>query len=183
MQIGSAMFKCEACLAGKVQELFYHTDPCKTCDAGTYSSSSGAFTCTACVAGTSSAEGASTCTAFSAGTSSAAGGLCTDCDAGTYAGSGKASPCTPCPARSNSPASSTAAESCACNDAKDSSSEEKLSSTLGTGSGTLDKINSEVQKQGLEKSTGLDVVAANKSDNTGVIVGTSSNSLMCVAPM
>jgi hypothetical protein len=34
----------------------------------------------------------------------------------------------------------------------------------------LDKINAELQKQGLEKSTGLEVVAA-KSDNTGVIVG------------
>lgn len=56
-----------------------------------------------------------------------------------------------------------------------------MSSTLGSGSGALDKINSELQKQGLEKSTGLDVVAANKSDNTGLIVGTkiisrSSNS-------
>ena len=50
-----------------------------------------------------------------------------------------------------------------------------MSSTLGTGSGALDKINSELQKQGLEKSTGLDVVAApSKSDNTGVIVGTNA---------
>jgi len=55
--------------------------------------------------------------------------------------------------------------------AKDAASAEKLSSTLGTGSGALDKINSELQKQGLEKSTGLDVVSANKSDNTGLIVG------------
>lgn len=36
----------------------------------------------------------------------------------------------------------------------------------------MDKINSELQKQGLEKSTGLDLVSANKSDNTGLIVGT-----------
>jgi hypothetical protein len=59
--------------------------------------------------------------------------------------------------------------------AKDAANAEKLSSTLGTGSGALDKINSELQKQGLEKSTGLDVVAApRKSDNTVVIVGTSA---------
>jgi hypothetical protein len=65
--------------------------------------------------------------------------------------------------------------------AKDAASADKLSSTLGTGSGALDKINSELQKQGLEKSTGLDVVSTTKSDNTGLIVGTkkisrSSNS-------
>jgi len=59
--------------------------------------------------------------------------------------------------------------------AKDAASAEKLSSTLGTGSGALDKINSELQKQGLEKSTGLDVVSANKSDNTGLIVGTRNS--------
>jgi len=56
--------------------------------------------------------------------------------------------------------------------AKDAASADKLSSTLGTGSGALDNINSELQKQGLEKSTGLHVVSANKSDNTGLIVGT-----------
>ncbi len=60
--------------------------------------------------------------------------------------------------------------------AKDAASAEKLSSTLGTGGSALDKINSELQKQGLEKSTGLDVVAATatKSDNTGLIVGTKN---------
>jgi hypothetical protein len=55
--------------------------------------------------------------------------------------------------------------------ASDAASAEKLSSTLGTGSGALEKINSELQKQGLEKSTGLEFVTTNKSDNTGVIVG------------
>jgi hypothetical protein len=54
--------------------------------------------------------------------------------------------------------------------AKDAASADKFASTLGTGSGALDKINTELQKQGLEKSTGLDFVAA-KSDNTGVIIG------------
>jgi len=55
--------------------------------------------------------------------------------------------------------------------AKDAASADKLSSTLGTGSGALDKVNSELQKQGLEKSTGLDLMSANNSDNTGLIVG------------
>jgi hypothetical protein len=57
--------------------------------------------------------------------------------------------------------------------AKDAAGADKLSSTLGTGAGALDKINAELQKQGLPQSTGVvvDVVAAGRDNNTGVIVG------------
>lgn len=63
--------------------------------------------------------------------------------------------------------------------AKDAASVDKLSSTLGTGAGALDNINAELKKQGLPQSTGVNVVATERVDNTGVIVGMSDSRLVC----
>lgn len=79
------------------------TEACNMCAAGSFKSTSGPGTCTACAAGKASANPGSTSST-----------TCINCAAGKYSGAGS-SVCVDCPSNANSLVASASISSCSCN--------------------------------------------------------------------
>ena len=99
---------CVGCPPGS-----YHVDEetCELCDAGTYSSETGATGCTTCDPGQGSDEGATECEDCTAGQVST-DGLCEDCVAGRFSEEAGASTCVECDAGTFAEAGATECEPC-----------------------------------------------------------------------